>query len=134
MILLVIKTQNLSLIWYSEYLEKVLSRYSIMENMSMAGLFDKFIETAHSIHKMAQEKLPEVSQEFEKLVEEGKNSSLVKLFDEKICQIEERAKRLIEAMKEDVKKEIRSRLMRQFIYQWIAIIVGIGLALFIASR
>ncbi len=100
----------------------------------MAGLFDKFIETAHSIHKMAQEKLPEVSQEFEKLVEEGKNSSLVKLFDEKICQIEERAKRLIEAMKEDVKKEIRSRLMRQFIYQWIAIIVGIGLALFIASR
>lgn len=92
------------------------------------GMLRTFLQTASDLTKVA----PKVTEELSQVLEDAKDASS---FSNILGILEEKIKRITHAVKDDIEQKmtsIQNKIQRQFLYQWIVIFLGIGIAIALA--
>ena len=106
------------------------------QNHREPGLFRTVLKTATELTIAVQDELPKVApkvtEELSQVIEDAKHASslsnMLEIFDEKI-------KRITHAIKDDIAQKVASiqrQIQRQFLYQWMVILLGIGVSIALA--
>lgn len=100
------------------------------------GMFRTFLRTATDLTKAVHDELPKiapkVTEELSQVLEDAKHASS---FSNTLEILDEKIKRIIHAIKDDIDQKmtsIQNKIHRQFLYQWIVIFLGIGIAIALA--